>query len=246
MGFNRQSIETATISDKFKGRVPRRTRPEGTGIAMSIAALFILVWASSWAVSTVVDVRQQVRRRSALRGNGSVVTGWKEHLLPRRGRDEKLRYSFTVSGERYTGEAGVPRDNLIAVIHSPALGIRYLPANPSVNHPADWEWSPEWGQMFPLSLTFLMGGVLFAAVLMEMQLVANGTAASAVVTECTENGKGGFKVSYEFRTEDGTEVQGRGWSASDQDVGDRICVLYLPRNPKRNQPYPGQLVRVVE
>jgi hypothetical protein len=240
-------MQTTTIPDELKGRVPRRARPEGTGIALSIGGLIILVLVSSFAVSTVVDVVQHARNRTALRRNGSIVTGWKEQLSPGgRGRDDKLRYSFTVSGEHYAGEARVPGENVVAVMHSHVIGVRYLPINPSVNQPADWEWSPEWGQIVPMPLGFLMGGLLVAAVLTEWQLVAKGTAVDAVVTECTENSKGGFRVSYEFCTEEGIKIQGRGWAASDQSAGDKICVLYLPRNPKRNQPYPGQLVEVVD
>jgi hypothetical protein len=93
---------------------------------------------------------------------------------------------------------------------------------------------------------FGMGMLLLTAVLMERQVVANGTSVNASITNCSANGKGGFMVKYEFRAEDGSEIKGSGWSASDQDIGTKICVLYLPRNPKRNQPYPGQLVHVVD
>jgi hypothetical protein len=214
---------------------------------LSIGGVLILVLAVSYAVSIGIDTTRQIRSRTELRGSSNVVRGWKEQLSPGgRGRDEKLKYSFSVVGQNYTGETRVPIGHLNAVAYSDGLQIRYLPADPNVNHPADWEWTPEWGQIVFIPLMFGMGLFLLAAVLIERQVVANGIPVNASITACSANGKGGYRVTYEFRAEDGTEMQGTGWSASDQEVGSRICVLYLPQNPKRNQPYPGQLVEVAE
>jgi hypothetical protein len=176
-----------------------------------IGGVVMLVLAVSYAVSTGVDTARQIQSRTALRGNGNIVRGWKEQLSPGgRGRDEKLKYSFSVDGQNYTGETRVPIGHLNAVAYSDRLQIRYLPADPNVNHPADWEWTPEWVQIVFIPLMFGMGLFLMAAVLIERQVVANGTPVNASITECSSNGKGGFRVKYEFR--------GR-W---DGDKGDRL------------------------
>jgi hypothetical protein len=58
--------------------------------------------------------------------------------------------------------------------------------------------------------------------------------------------KSGWWVEYQFRTEDGRTVKGGGWPENRLEIGATICVLYLPQNPRLNQPYPMSYYRVAQ
>ena len=247
MDFDSQGPDAATIPSELLRKAPRRTRVTGNGLALSLGGAFILLLALWAGASSVLSTVRQAQLRTALRSGSVEATGWKEKLLHgSRGQDELLRYSFAVDGQRYTGEARVPMKHLQAVASSEVVQVRYLPANPAVNHPADWEWSPQWGAVVFLPLIAGLGVLLLVAVRADRQLAANGRPVLAAVTQCSPNAKGGYIVKYEFRAEDGTEVHGSGWTQSARDAGAKICVLYLPGNPTRNQVYPGQLVRAAD
>jgi hypothetical protein len=79
----------------------------------------------------------------------------------------------------------------------------------------------------------------------ERKLLVNGTPAVGLVTSCTPGTRGSFSVKYEFRTEDGRVIQGKSGGAP-QKVGDTLCILYLPQDPRQSQPYPSGNYRVEE
>jgi hypothetical protein len=130
-----------------------------------------------------------------------------------------------------------------------SIPIRYLPADPTVNHPAGWEWTAllelNW---IGASIIFVVAAIVLLLLLrMDRPLLAKGAPAVANVTQCSPNTMGnGFQVEYEFHAEDGRVTKGCGWYGSSQESGARICVLYLPQKPQRNLPYPSANYRVVQ
>lgn len=92
----------------------------------------------------------------------------------------------------------------------------------------------------------LMSVAVLISMRIDRRLVAEGAPAVAVIRDCSSGGRGGFRVKYEFRTEDGRVMNGSGKSDSPQEIGASICVLYLLRDPKRNRPYQSLNYRVAQ
>ena len=169
---------------------------------------------------------------------------------PYNGLKEDVEYTFTADGKTYTGEAIVPLEDYRGIGLTSSLAIRYLPENPAVNHPVDWEWSA----MSELELYFvvvLVAGLGFSLFILprmkfERRVAAKGVATIGLVTKCMVSGKSGsfINLKYEFSTQDGATVQGRGSFRTRQEIGAKILILYLPEKPKHNVPYPLSTWRI--
>ena len=224
---------------------PRNPRLSGGGfgaIAFFVAFLAFVLFLGSDAWK---DALHEIPDRAALHADANETAGtflkWKQR------KSDTAIYTFTVNGKAYTGQARVPVQFLYSVGHSNSLPIRYLPSNPSINHPADWEWSPILDWEAPLFLSIMiMPGYMLLTIRMERQLLAQGTPTIAVVSKCSTGGRGGIFLKYEFRSQDGTIIQGSASSQTPRDVGDQICVLYMPQSPSRNQPYPPSFHQPLE
>ena len=182
---------------------------------------------------------RQLRERSALRQSGAEVQG-EITTLQRRGRSQdELRYTFTVNGKIVSGEAEVPARLMQSLRNSNYLTIRYLPSNPVINYPVAWErshfelWSAFLDPMFFVPICVMASTGLSR----RRKLVVWGKPVVGVVTRCDPSNPT-FAVKYEFRTDTGTIVKGRGLTPILQEVGATIWILYLPQNPRQNHPYP--------
>lgn len=214
-------------------------------ISLALGVVFAL-WVGMGAV-------QQMQHKAALRLGGSEAVAAITKLgVERPSARDVVRYSFNVHAEIFTGNAIVPYQLYSTLAESGSLPIRYLPADPTVNHPAAWEWSGLLDlESFYSVLLLVTAAMLFQLpgrillMRMERRVVAEGTPAVASITQCVPLYRaGGFQVKYEFHTEDGSVTKGSGWYGSSQESGANICVLYLPQNPQRNQPYPSRNYRV--
>jgi hypothetical protein len=224
---------------ELAGPLPRRIRPSDSSrygeivIALMLGFTAILIL---WICKSAV---QQMQHRSTLRQAGVEVLGKITRIEPVARSMDIVSYSFVVKGWTFSGKAGVPARVERNLHESGPLMVRYLPSDPTINHPAAWEW--------PLS-SFLLGIIplLISTSLLilfpvlayrKRQLLALGKPAVAVVTGCAP-GKASFSLKYEFSTETGNPQKGRGWSGIRREIGARIWILYLPQNPGRNLPYP--------
>jgi hypothetical protein len=202
-----------------------------------------------------MDAVQQMQHKAALRLGGSdAVAAMTKLGVERPSARNIVRYSFNVHGEIFTGNAIVPNQLYSSLAQSGSIPIRYLPADPTVNHPAAWEWSALLNlESFYSVLLLVTAAMLFQLpgrmllMRMERRVVAEGAPAVASITRCFPLYRaGGFQVEYEFRAEDGRVTKGSGWYESSQESCASICVLYLPQNPQRNQPYPSRNYRVAQ
>jgi hypothetical protein len=247
MDSEASSSGTSTIPSELRGQLPRRTRLSGNSSLRVLVASVFLALGTAGAIWGGKDSLQQAQDKTAIR-LGGVNTDASITKLGSEGNSSTItaRYSFTVNGENFTGHAVVPESLYSGLLTSASLPILYLPSNPSVNHPAAWEWSAGsvWDSM--LVPVIFVTGSLMSLLLMRTQrtLVAKGIPVTAVTTACSRGRGGGFIVRYDFRTEDGGEFKGSGWCESPQVLGGKIPVLYLPHYPKRNQPYPLAYYRV--
>lgn len=243
MDSNLHSAAELIIPPELTGPLPRTTRMSGNSSQQALMAAVFLAIAAALMLWLSIDSIHQARNRAALRQQSSETSA-----EVRRTMRSVVHYTFTVNGTSFTGKAAIPRH--MRIRDSDPLLIRYLPSNPSVNHPAAWEWSESDGWARIVSPFIFVGSGLLLLFLLraERRLVAEGVAVVAVITECSRNRgrSGGFIAKYEFRTADGSPATGSGWYADPKEIGARICVLYMPRNPKQNGPYASRGYRVAQ
>lgn len=80
-------------------------------------------------------------------------------------------------------------------------------------------------------------GAIFIAGLRKRELARIGVVVEGRVTGCAPDRRR-FKVYYEFATEDSVWMEGNTAMTEECEAGDSIPVMYLRRNPKRNDFYP--------
>ncbi len=249
MDANFSPIEAASIPSELTGPLPRRLRLSRNGNRMATAAAIMLVLAVAFAFWIGLDRVQQLQHRAALRRTGRETVGKITRLWSAsRSLKTRVSYTFAVNGVSFAGEARVPNQLVTSLSESNTLPIRYLPANPAVNHPAAWEWSAllDWDSFVAPIIGLALALFLFATLRSERRLVIGGLPAVGEITRCTPGSRGGFSVNFDFRTQDGSITKGSGWSESRREIGERVCVLYLPQNPRRNLSYPSLNYRVAQ
>lgn len=107
----------------------------------------------------VFEIHKQTQQRRILREQGrdtigSVTATHAGHGSP------TVTYVFKANGLNYSGKAEVLNYRLVLHERDP-ISVRYLPTDPTVNHPTDWEWSVE-GDLIPevFMLFFTSVGVM--------------------------------------------------------------------------------------
>jgi hypothetical protein len=236
-----------TAPPELMGPVPRKTRLSADGVASATVMTGLLLLALAGTVWACIAMARYWTRTAALRDEGSEIVGEIKRLWSSgRGSTHMVSYEFTANNVAFTGQSSVPTDRRHELRVGDPLRIRFVPANPATNRPADWEESA-----LDSSLTFLIpivpgvfGVVLLSQLRWQRRLVAEGLPAAAVVTRCYRGSRGSRWIDYQFRAEDGRV--GEGTDNVRLEVGTAICVLYLPRNPRRNQRYVGSCYRVVQ
>jgi len=233
--------EAPPIPSELNASVPRKTSLNRNGIGLIVAVAIYLTMTAVFAGMVAIDIMQQAQERAALRRSGQETTGEFTYFT----KGNRIHYTFTVNGAWFNGNATAPSGMQDTLHRFDYLPIRYLPANPAINHPAAWEWAPQWGNFFAPLLPGLFV-VLFAVMLhRDRLLVANGATAVGRVLKCNHS-RSGFIVSYEFRTSDGDVIKGNSGASEPSAVGAHIWILYLPENPARNESYTSTHYRVVE
>jgi hypothetical protein len=241
MTFYPYSAPAPRIPEELAGPLPRRIRASENGLqALKVAAALLLVavagflWGGSFAL-------HQMQSRNALRRQSSESVA----EINRAVRSE-VDYTFTVNGKSFTGKAVIPGN--IHIRHSDRLAVRYFPPNPAINHPSAWEWSEIPGLEPPLVPLMLVVPAIFLIFSLrnEARVLATGIAVVAVVTQCSRRGRGGYSVKFQFRTKENQVTVGGGIYQDRREIGQKICVLYLPQDPQQNQPYPSMNYRIAQ
>ena len=125
--------------DELNATLPRKVRlSDDARNLFGVAVSFIIVGAISLAVIYHIDAKQ-MRQREALRGEGRDAAGDVTAKGSSRG-GVWVDYTFKVDGLAYKGTALLPRRHIDANVGG-QIPIRYLPSDPSVSHPSEWEWS---------------------------------------------------------------------------------------------------------
>jgi hypothetical protein len=214
---------------------------------IAAAAAFMLALTIAFVCWVGLDRIQQLQHRAALRDDGRETVGEITRLWSAgRSLKTRVRYTFTVNGASFAGESLVPDELAASLRGSGTLPIRYLPANPAVSHPAAWEWSAllDWDSSVAPIVGMALALFLFVTWRADRRLVAEGLPVVGEITRCAPGRGNGFSVNFDFRTQDGTITKGSGWSENRREIGERVCVLYLSRNPQKNLSYPSLNYRV--
>jgi hypothetical protein len=242
MDLKRSNRAMLVPPGELAGPVPRKVAlcsTDATYIIMTALLFFGLGAYSAWSLTS--ENIQQTRWRALLRTNGREVVGQVTKISWARYGPDFVRYRFAVDGKTYSGETERPRSvgpwDALSRLH-PIL-IRFFPSDPAISHPAAWQWSllvylPE---IILIAFLDAMSGLMVAGLLRERTLAREGRAAAALVTSCTPQNRV-FRLEYEFHTEAGESLKGKSDSQDSYEVGAKIWITYLPRNPKRNHPYP--------
>lgn len=221
----------------------------GGGIAVTIVAYLLVAGAVAAAYGlTRLSTRQAADSRE-LRAAGiegqAVVT--RHFRSGDKNEQRRINYEFQYEGHTYRNTANTPAKIWSTLIVGSIIPVRFVPGRPELNHPADWQRDdlPAWvAGLVALGLT-IPGLLLLYMIRRQRELLAEGRPAPAVVTG-HRSVKGGKRVKYEFALLGGGIGKGGGGnSRKPPAVGSTITVIYDRDNPKRNAPYPFEMVRVV-
>lgn len=240
--------EEQTSPSELRGPLPRRVQMNSANAPAMVAAIALCLGIGSIAFGYFCySDLQEMSQRTILRQQGRDAVGTVSATHAGHG-SPTVSYAFKVNERYYSGKAELPNYRLIFHESDP-IAVRYLPTDPSANHPADWEWS---GliimDLIPQALMFLfiIGGIILLVVLFrDRKLAREGTRARGVVKDCSPE-KTEFRVEYEFRTDDGVPVAGHSSSPDEYGAGARVWIIYLPQKPQRNSMYPLRYFEVVE
>jgi len=232
---------------ELSGSATREIRLSAGGKVLSVlAALFFAGAIAAGAGLSHVIARQEKERQTLREGSAEVEAMVTRHWRTGGKSDTpKVSYEFEYAGHTYHGSANAPGRIWRTLSVGSPIAVRFVPSNPELNHPAEWdvEVLPKIMPGVIAALLILMAVLLVFAIRREMALLSDGRPAPARVTK-VRRVKNGHVVRYEFATLNGSVVKGRGEARKAPPVGSTISVIYDRDNPKRNAPYPLKLVRV--
>ena len=228
------------IPAELMGPIPRNVRMTGTAWLNLIAAALFFSLGAAFAISVVRTVLHDASVRDALRERGNETVGQVTDVWTQRRR---VTYSFSIDGVTFTGKSyDVPGDTARSLHEGDTLQIRYIPANPNINHPAAWEDSPYsslW--LLLLATPMFMSLMLVRRFPLQRRLAMEGIAVRGTIEKSEWNGpnRGQRYATYTFRNASNDEVE-IGTCPSDYFYNKELAVwvLYLPHNPRRSEVYP--------
>jgi hypothetical protein len=135
----------------------RAVRLTGSGRAVLILAVVMVIGGVAAAIGLAAAARRGDEARRVLREQG-VTTDATVTRLTRstsgKNRTWYVEYRFTARGGEYGDREQVSRKIWESLEEGEALPVRYVPADPSNNHPVGWE-----DDGVPFALVFILPGV---------------------------------------------------------------------------------------
>ena len=219
----------------------------GAGIALLVVAGAMLLGAVAAGIGLGTTARRQAEDHHLLQEQGVNTDARITRVWRSSDKDQQhlVSYRFTVEEREYVARKKVPTQIWQTLKAGSSLPVRFLPSNPKVNHPIEWDETP-----MPNWVPYLVSGELAViAVILAMllrkqvRLLTEGRPAPGIVTGQRRT-KDGTVIRYEFTLLNGATAKGRGQSRRPPAIGNPVCVLYDPENPRRNAPYPLSLVKL--
>jgi len=234
---------------ELMGSTPREVKLSagGIGVACLIATLFLGAIASVLGLSRVATrqaARTQALYESGARTEAVITRHWRTG-----GEDSQRRiaYEFEHQGQVYRRTVRTPKAIWSRLSVGATIPVRFVQANPELNHPAEWRTSdmPQWLPAATAAGLVAVALVLIFVLRRQMQLLSDGRPAPARVT-AHKRGQHGHSIVYEFPLLEGGIGKGRGGEGSKPpSVGATISIVYDRDNPSRSAIYPMSMVRVV-
>jgi hypothetical protein len=230
------------------GAGPREVRLSAGGTAIAFLALLMF----AGAIATVIGLSRVSARETAERAQLDASSVEAQATITRHWRtDDKsdtpmIAYEFEYGGHKLHGTSSAPGKEWRALAIGDTIPIRVVPENPEWNHPSAWQMRvmPQWLPFLTGGLLAVIGLLLMALLQREKRLLSDGQAAPALVVGLRRV-KGGQSLKYEFRLNNGEVMKGRGGQMRNPpELGSVVTIIYDVENPKRNAPYPLDLVRV--
>jgi hypothetical protein len=229
---------SSNMPSELSGQVPRIVRlSDSSQVALRMLAVLVAITVIGclWYGNYVI---REVQQRSALRLDGVEVTGEITQLKRAGKGPDVVHYTFIVSGKTFAGMTDVTAELMPSLQQSNRIIVRYLPSDPTVNHPAWWEWSllSEWPVIFILLAFGLASSATSISFFKARKVLVYGKPAAGTLKS---HGSGSRKASYEFLTPTGTRVTGNDYISDLRQVGSSVWIVYMPENPRRNVLYPS-------
>jgi hypothetical protein len=252
-----RSEEMAEFERKWKppaeltSSTPREVRLTGAGLAAAVLAGLLILGGPAASVLLQRISGRQTAEQNQISDEGKDVEASVTRLW--RAADEEHRpmvtYQFHAEGSTYRKSVRAPLRVWKSLREGSPLTVRYWPPNPTHSHPRDWVESP-----MPLWLSLVLGAILagigvFLVLVLRRQLslLREGRSAPAVVTRYGFARHGQRSVHYEFRSLGGSTEKGRSGPRKHLPaVGATLCVIYDRDNPRRNAPYPLEMVKLAD
>lgn len=231
---------------EINAAIPRKVRldPDGGYVLLVFVLIFLGVAAIWFGASSYYHV-QQWQHRGALNRDGRETFARITEIDS--GRSTSVYYTFRSGDAVHHGHAYFPEGRYLDVHVGQQIPILFLPSDPSVNHPSGWVWWSWWDlvvqSLFTLFL-FSVGVVGLGYLYRERRLACIGWVTEGEVIACAPKGKQ-FRVDYEFCAEDHARFDGANENCDEYETGSKIRVIYLRKNPKRNDTYPMSTYRTV-
>jgi hypothetical protein len=232
------------------GSPPRPVRLTGTGIFLLVAA--VLVLAAGIALGYTIRNRsiEQSQTRQILQEQGTETDATVTRLWRSGGKSKtpRVAYQFPADGKVIRGDASISRKLWESLSEGSRVRVRYLPANPMLNRPAESPLRPapiwlSWAVPVVAGVISLLMGYSLRR---QRRLLEDGRVAVGAVTKVSVF-KGSKIIQYEFVLPGGSRQSGKGGAKPGADeVGSEVTVIYDPDNPKHNGAYPFELVRAAE
>jgi Protein of unknown function (DUF3592) len=231
----------------YSGLRPVRLTPGGWVLAV-VAAIFMLggpvLGVYLWNQSQRQGAARERLDREGVAAQAAITRLWR---TGGKSPSDRVSYRFEDGTAIVTGTSHVPSRTWRTLHVGDTLPVRYVPADPSINHPAAWpmDVTPDWLSFLIAAILIGEAGLILFMLWRQWYLLGEGRPAPGVVLDARRVGSRST-VRYEFRALSGAVLKGRCRSKSPAIPGEgsAVCVLYDPENPKRNAMYPFQLVRL--
>lgn len=162
---------------------------EGDGRFVVLTILFCLVGGLASLGWMGYKDAGRVQQRAVLRGSAQTMTGTVTGISTNRGLPASVKYTFAVDGVTYFGEASERpyQHGKKPIRKADDILVRFLPSNPTINHPDAWEWSaaPEFYLVCYFLFVTALGCGALIALLRDRRLARSGSVAAGTVTSCT-------------------------------------------------------------